>query len=57
MFGSTSGLILPEMGGGVSEYTPDGLPFIGSQSGLNQDYIGSYYQYLVTSGVFRDNNR
>ena len=55
MFGSTSGLIRPEMG--VSEYTSDGLPFIGSQSGLNRDYIGSYYQYLVTSGVFRDNNR
>ena len=42
---------------GVSEHTPDGLPFIGSQSGLNRDYIGSYYQYLVTSGVFRDKNR
>ena len=42
---------------GVSEYTPDGLPFIGSQSGLNRDYIGSYCQYLVTSGVFRDKNR
>ena len=42
---------------GVSEYTPDGLPFIGSQSGLNRDYIGSYYQYLVTAGVLRDNNR
>ena len=54
MFGSTSGLIRPEIG--VSEYTPDGLPFIGSQSGLNRDYIGSYYQYLVTLGVFRDKN-
>ena len=31
--------------------------YIGSQSGLNRDYIGSYYQYLVTSGVFRDKNR
>ena len=55
MFWSTTGLIRPEIG--VSEYTPDGLPFIGSQSGLNRDYIGSYYQYLVTSGVFRDKNR
>ena len=41
----------------MSEYTHDDLPCIGSKSDLNRDYIGSYYQYLVTSGVFRDKNR
>ena len=41
---------------GVSEYTPDGLPFIGSQSGLNRRVLLPI-GYLVTSGVFRDKNR